>query len=393
MPVSDSETTRTRRGRIAVRVRAAQQTIRRHMPKPLHTAWRFWTKLTNDWVLNLAGLLAYNFILSLLPLLVLLLGVLGLVLRRISPESLVALQRTIAAALPAQGSQAIVADVSTRLQSSAGAVLVIGIVTSVIGGSRLFITLENCLGVVFRLRSRDPLRQNLMALGMLLLYLVLVPIVLAAFFAPAALVSLLPQRTPQLVSHGIVQLSGGLVSLLAALVLFGVIYVVVPNRPFRWHTVWRGALVAAVLLVGYEALFPLYATVFLRPGNYGSLAGFAIVILVFFYYLAFILLLGAEINSWAVGQREMAADIPGVLHEVQAHNTTRGAAGPTAGAPYEDLQHYKGAAAMETVTAALEHERRDHGISIPRRLWKRWLQRRHAHGASRAEATAPDERP
>jgi hypothetical protein len=151
--------------------------------------------------------------------------------------------------------------------------------------------------------------------------------------------------------------------------------------------------VAAVLLVGYEALFPLYATVFLRPGNYGSLAGFAIVILVFFYYLAFILLLGAEINSWAVGQREMAADIPGVLHEVQAHNTTRGAAGPTAGAPYEDLQHFKGAAAMETVTAALEHERRDHGIPIPHHLWKPWLQRGHTHGASRAEATAPDERP
>src|SRR5260221_8404749 len=276
MPISDSDTTRTRRGRIAVRVRAAQQTIRRHVPKPLHTAWRFWTKLTNDWVLNLAGLLAYNFILSLLPLLVLLLGVLGLVLGRISPESLVALQRTIAAALPAQGSQAIVADVSTRLQSSAGAVLVIGIVTSVIGGSRLFITLENCLGSVVCLRSRHPLPHNLLALGMAPLYLVLVPIVLAAFFAPAALVSLLPQRTPPLVSHGIVQLSGGLVSLLAALVLFGVIYVVVPNRPFRWHTVWRGGLVAAGLVVGYEALFPLYVTVFLPPDNYSSLARLAL---------------------------------------------------------------------------------------------------------------------
>src|SRR5258708_13344047 len=130
MPISDSDTTRTGRGRIAVRVRAAQQTIRWHMPKPLHTAWRFWTKLTNDWVLNLAGLLAYNFILSLLPLLVLLLGVLGLVLGRISPDSLAALHRTIAAALPTQGSQAIVAEVSTRLQPSAGPALVIAIAPS-----------------------------------------------------------------------------------------------------------------------------------------------------------------------------------------------------------------------------------------------------------------------
>jgi hypothetical protein len=63
-----------------------------------------------------------------------------------------------------------------------------------------------------------------------------------------------------------------------------------------------------------------------------------VVILVFFYYLAFILLVGAEVNSWAAGQRQTAGDIATVLHEVQAHNTTRGAAGPTAGQPQEDLR-------------------------------------------------------
>jgi type IV secretory pathway TrbL component len=63
-----------------------------------------------------------------------------------------------------------------------------------------------------------------------------------------------------------------------------------------------------------------------------------VVILVFFYYLAFILLVGAEVNSWAAGQRQTAGDIATVLHEVQAHNTTRGAAGPTAGQPQEDVQ-------------------------------------------------------
>src|SRR5262249_35863554 len=78
----------------------------------------------------------------------------------------------------------------------------------------------------------------------------------------------------------------------------------------------------------------------------------------------FILLLGAEVNSWAVGQRETAADIPSIMHEVQAHDTTRGAAGPTAGTSQEDLQSGKGKAAMRGDEAAVEHERGAHGDDV-----------------------------
>ncbi|HEY7833750.1 MAG TPA: hypothetical protein VIG30_09290, partial [Ktedonobacterales bacterium] len=53
-----------------------------------------------------------------------------------------------------------------------------------------------------------------------------------------------------------------------------------------------------------------------------------------------------------------------ILHEVQAHDTTRGAAGPTDGLPQEDLQHAKGAEAMRDTPAAIEHEREDHKTDI-----------------------------
>jgi hypothetical protein len=61
-----------------------------------------------------------------------------------------------------------------------------------------------------------------------------------------------------------------------------------------------------------------------------------------------------------VGQRETAAPIDAILHELQAHNTTRGAAGPTAGQPQEDLHDAKGAAAMDDTRDAIHHERHDH---------------------------------
>jgi len=132
----------------------------------------------------------------------------------------------------------------------------------------------------------------------------------------------------------------------------------------HFYEVWKGTLIAAVLLVLYELVFPIYQSIALKSNSYGSVAGFAIVILVFFYYLAVILLLGAEINSWASGQRETAGDIAAIVHEVQAHNTTLGAAGPTAGMPQEDKQHHKGARAMATPERARRHEHGDHHSDV-----------------------------
>ena len=59
---------------------------------------------------------------------------------------------------------------------------------------------------------------------------------------------------------------------------------------------------AAVLLMLYEGLFRLYQQTLLHANNYGMVAVFALVILLFLYYLAFILLLRAEISSWTSGQ-------------------------------------------------------------------------------------------
>ncbi len=150
------------------------------------------------------------------------------------------------------------------------------------------------------------------------------------------------------------------VAFVFAALLFAAIYIIVPNKPVKLREVWKGTLVAAVLLVLYETLFPIYEGHFLRPGNLGPLVGFVIVIGIFFYYLAFILLLGAEVNSWAAGQRETAGPIDAILHELQAHNTTRGVAGPTAGQPQEDLQNFEGAAAMHDTPSAIHHERMEH---------------------------------
>jgi hypothetical protein len=122
--------------------------------------------------------------------------------------------------------------------------------------------------------------------------------------------------------------------------------------------------VASALLMLYEPLFGLYQQHLLHADNYGSVAAFAIVIILFLYYLAFILLLGAEINSWVAGQRETAADLPGMLHAVQAHHSLRGAAGPTAGRPAEEMQRHSRAWPVRYIEAVLRRARGGHPLTL-----------------------------
>jgi len=328
--------------------------------------WRilasFWIKISNDWIFNLAGVLAYNLLLSVFPILLLLLAISSFVLNDLSPGSQARLQRIVQQAFPQGTATGLLYHVSVTLNHSAPLLLVLGLVLALVNGSNLFVVLENCLGIVFKLRGRHPVRQRLMAFGMLLIYVLIIPVMLLSSIVPAAVVRLLGIAAKNPGAAFFVQVAGIGLSVVSALLLFGILYMVVPNRRVWPHEIWKGTVVATLLLVLYEVVFPLYEGVFLQPQNYGTAAGFAVVILIFFYYLAFILLLGAEINSWAAGQRETAGSVMAVLHEVQAHNTTRGAAGPTAGLPQEDLQHHLGAAAMQDEEAAILHERRDHRL-------------------------------
>src|SRR5258707_258012 len=280
---------------------------------------------------------------ALFPLLLLLLPGCGLVLQVLSPRAEQQLEHTLPAALPGTTGTVLVEGVAAHLKNSVGLLLVVGLGTALLAGSRLFVTLEGCFGIIFRLRGRDPLRQNRMAFGMVALYLVIVPVVFLISILPTGLVALVDPRGQS--PLGLV-LSGGarlLVWFAAAVLFFGATYAFVPSRRGYWRTWrrnWRGTVVAAVLLVLYEGLFRLYQQHLLHADNYGTIAAFALVILLFLYYLAFILLLGAEVNSWAAGQRATAADLPGVLHAVQAHRTLRGAAGPTAGMAHEEMQRH-----------------------------------------------------
>jgi YihY family inner membrane protein len=222
----------------------------------------FWVKINNDWIFNLSGLLAYNFLFAIFPLLILILAITGFILGTIAPGAETLVTDNIVRALPAGIGSVIVQAVSARLRTSAGWLLVVGIVTAIFAGSRLFLTLENCFGIVFRLRSRNPIRQNRMAFLLLLLYLVLLPLFLMTFLLPAGIERLFDPSGRDVVGTAVVTVIGFALAFIAATLLFALTYAFVPYRKRFWRQLrpnWRGAIVAALLLLLYELLFPFYA--------------------------------------------------------------------------------------------------------------------------------------
>jgi membrane protein len=272
----------------------------------------FWFKLNDDWVFNLSGLLAYNFLMSLFPIVLILLAGVGFFFGGQAAGTLAAMKAAIERLVPGGGG--VFDAVTAQLASGAGLLLVIGLATALFAGSRLFVVLENCFGVIYRVPSREFLRQNLMALGMLALYLTLVSVIILTWTVPSAILPLLEDVFRSATLHALTIFLSYLTAMIAAFVLLCAMYYVVPNRRMRAKQVWPGAVVATLLLALYELLFPTFVSLYLRPNNYGAVAAFAIVSLFFFYYVGFILLLGAELNAWIAGERRWSGDIAATMY-------------------------------------------------------------------------------
>ena len=92
----------------------------------------------------------------------------------------------------------------------------------------------------------------------------------------------------------IVNAGSRLVGFLLILVVFLLLYKLIPNTRTYWRYVWPGALLAAILFEIARTLFVFYIENFANYQLiYGSIASI-IVLLVWIYYSAFIMILGAE---------------------------------------------------------------------------------------------------
>ena len=284
----------------------------------LANAKAFVDKVNNDWVMNLAAMLAYNLLTAILPLMVAIVGIAGLLLGNFGVRAQVIdiLNESLPSAVRDNTD---LPSIIENFNQSSGLIGLLGLLGLILGGSNLFVTMEAALNIVFRAQSRSPIAQRLLAIAMVFLFTFLVVVFAIAGSLPGYADRLaralhLPELT------GLIGLTSPLVATLSAFVLFVAIYAIVPNMKVGLHHAWRGALIAAVLLTLVTLVFPLYANLLIRPEHYGTFVGFALLAIIWLWLFSVILLLGAEINSYfGLGQRAAAGDLPAVLHHVQVH--------------------------------------------------------------------------
>jgi YihY family inner membrane protein len=86
-------------------------------------------------------------------------------------------------------------------------------------------------------------------------------------------------------------------SLLVLFAIICVIYWTVPNRPVPWRAIWPGALAATITIGIVDYAFPLYLSDISTFAKLGTTLVFVVIVLLWFYALAIIILGGAVVNA------------------------------------------------------------------------------------------------
>ena len=284
----------------------------------------FWTKFNNDWVMTFSAGLAFNLITAIFPVIIALIAIAGFIFRSFDPTIQQDLISHIQSVFPPPINQGnVLGPALNALSKNAGFFAIVAVLVAIFGGSRLFVSIEGYFSIIYHTRQRNIVAQNIMALIMLLLFIILIPLMVFASSIPAIVQSIL-QATPlhQVPGYGFIFTAIGILTgLVFAWILFEAIYIVVPNQRISFRNSWPGAVLAAIALSIYLYLFPFYVTHFL--GNDTGEVGFAVILLFFFYYFAVILLVGAEINAFfAEGIRATPEPLTTMVYEYTSHLPT-----------------------------------------------------------------------
>jgi membrane protein len=260
----------------------------------LKTTWQEWNE---DEASLLAAALSYYTAVSIAPLLVLVVVIVGFFLGQQAAESQLVAQ--LQAAMGEQGAQFLQTILENadqpQLASAAG---ILSFLTLLWGSTNVFAQLQNSLNKIWNVERKSgggiwaTIRARLLSFTMVLgvAFLLLVSLVLSTVLT-----------TMIDIGHGLLpgadwvwEVVNFLVSFGAITFLFAAIYKVLPDADVSWRDVWLGAAVTALLFTLGKFLLGLYLA---NAGNAYGAVGSVVVFLLWVFYSAQILFMGAEFTQ------------------------------------------------------------------------------------------------
>ena len=272
----------------------------------------FWQAFNEDKVMRLASAIAFSTIFSIAPLLVILIAVVGWVLglenggngRHLAESTVLREIRSAAGAETADTVQKLVTAAFARPRDSLIA-QIIGWAAFALAATSLFSSLQDSLNAIWKIEIlegglKHAIRTRIASFSMIL---VVGFLLLLTFVANTAMVYFMVH-----VGAGVVQVMGPLligglesaISVVVGIIGFALIYKILPDVTIEWRDVWLGASITGVLFVLGEAVIARYLAIAGVASAYGA-AGSLFAALLWIYYSAIILLVGAELTKLRAG--------------------------------------------------------------------------------------------
>jgi membrane protein len=267
--------------------------------RPIQLAKRVWAEIDHDNVLGRASELAYNFLLAVFPMLLVILSLLGFFASR-ATDLRHNLFEYLARVLPASASELITKTINEVTNNTGGGKLTIGLLFAVWAASGGVTTMMSTLNEAYHVReSRSWIKIHAIALALTVALSMLVIgallLVLAGGHIAEFMGAKLLLNTILVTSWKILQWPVALFFLVLA---FALIYYFGPDvKEQHWYWITPGSVVGVLLWLAASFGFRVYLHFFdSYSKTYGSL-GAAIILVVWFYVTGFAFLVGGEINA------------------------------------------------------------------------------------------------
>jgi YihY family inner membrane protein len=255
----------------------------------------FYVKAYEDNLTGLSGMVAYNLLLSVFPLALLALFIAGRVLESANLES--AIFEDLQQLFPSAADHTLTRALD-RVRDSSNTLGIVALVASIWIGSSFWGALDTAFCRIYHCRCRSWVEQKRFALVMLVVVLLL----MASAVAVPAVQSIIVNGRADL-PLGLDEVKGivyGVTLAAGLLILFGVLCVIywsVPNSNVPWRAVWPGAAAATAAIGVVDYAFPFYLSNVSTIARFGTTFVFVVIVLLWFYALAIIILGGATINA------------------------------------------------------------------------------------------------
>jgi membrane protein len=277
------------------------------VPTALRLLWTAIKGWSSDNVPRLGASLAYYTLFAISPILIIAIAIAGSIFGAEAVRGEIVSQ--IDQLIGTEGAKAVQALLESAHKDQSGTLaVIIGTATLLVAASGAFLELQHALNTIFRVKT-DPtksgikqlLKNRLRSFGLVVSIGFLLMVSLLVSAALSAITGRI-QRA-EVLGPALLQVLNLVVSLGVVTLLFAMIYRFLPDVRLAWRDVWTGAFLTALLFTIGKFLIGLYLGRSSVASSYGA-AGSIVVLLVWVYYSAQVILLGAELTRVYAEYRE-----------------------------------------------------------------------------------------